>query len=381
MKQQVATQAPPLEKIAALTSLRFFAALFVVLYHVTGIYLPWTQQSSILVNFVALGYISVSFFFLLSGYILAVVYLRRGGPVAVAPFYRARFARVYPLFFITLILDTPFLFLSRWTTYGLKSAVLKTAITFAGNTVMLQAWFLRLRGIDNPNWSLSVETLFYLIFPFLGVVLWKLRGFKLGLTAALVYLGGQALVFALTLHFPRELFELCPCVHVTTFVLGILLARWQWLKKQEKGDGARGTSPGILLLVTTLALAGFGAVLYWAPGENANVRDGLLAPIFAAFIWAFSHSNWFFAKVLSARWLVVLGEASFGLYLIHFPVTHFFERQGWVHSPFMFPVFLTSCIGLSVLSFYYFETPIRSKLLKQRKMHVKETMEMASDAQ
>jgi peptidoglycan/LPS O-acetylase OafA/YrhL len=47
----------------------------------------------------------------------------------------------------------------------------------------------------------------------------------------------------------------------------------------------------------------------------------------------------------------------------------------------MFPVYLGISIGLSVLSFYYFETPLRRWILKRRHTHVKETMEMASDAQ
>jgi peptidoglycan/LPS O-acetylase OafA/YrhL len=78
---------------------------------------------------------------------------------------------------------------------------------------------------------------------------------------------------------------------------------------------------------------------------------------------------------------VVLGEASYGLYLIHIPVLHLFLQLGWVRVPMLFPAYLAIAIGLSVLSFYYFETPTRRWLLQQRKIHVKETMEMASDAQ
>ena len=381
MEIRAVAQSRQLEKISALTSLRFFAALFVVLYHMADIYMPWIRQIPALWDFIALGYTSVSFFFFLSGYILGVAYLRRGGPVAAASFYRARFARVYPLFFITLIWDAPFLFINRWSAYGLKIAVFKTAITFISNIFMIQAWFSLLRGINNPNWSLSVETLFYLIFPFLGVVLWRLRGIKLWLTFALIYLGGQALVLVLPHEITSEKIELLPFVHVTTFALGILLARWEWLKKQEKNDMARRASPGVLTLVTILALAGFGAAVYWAPGENENLRDGLLAPVFAALIWAFSHSDWSFAKVLSAPWLVVLGEASFGLYLLQVPVFHVFLALGWTRNPMLFPVYLMTAIGLSVISFYYFEGPMRRRLLKSSMIHIKETMELASDAQ
>jgi peptidoglycan/LPS O-acetylase OafA/YrhL len=369
------------EKIHALTSLRFFAALFVVCYHSVWTFLPWVRHDSPAGRVIALGYISVSFFFLLSGYILGVVYLRRGGPVRTWDFYKARFARVYPLFFLTLVLDTPFLFSSRIATYGLKSALLKTAGTFLGNSFMLHAWFLQLRGIDNPNWSLSVETLFYLTFPLIGVWLWKLRGTAFWLASAGIYIGGQALVVIAARHIPGDATEFLPYLHLSTFALGILLARWQTLRQENRTSAIQpvGLAPW---LVASIALAAFAAVVYYSPGSPTPLLcDGLLAPVFAAVIWAFSHSRWLPARMLSPAWLVVLGEASFGLYLFHIPVFHLFEWLGWVHTPALFPVYIGLSIGISVASFYAYETPVRKWILKRGNSHVKETMEAASGAQ
>jgi peptidoglycan/LPS O-acetylase OafA/YrhL len=290
MKQETVRHNHGAEKIHALTSLRFFAALFVVLFHTTSLFLPWVQ-GNLLARVLGLGNVSVSFFFLLSGYILGVVYLRRGGPVAAFSFYKARFARVYPLFFLTLVLDTPFLFFDRWSKYGLSGAALKTAATFAANLLMLQAWFLRLRGIDDPNWSLSVETLFYLIFPFVGAVLWKLRGARLWLAATLFYFAGQALVFYAAQHIEGSATSFFPYLHLTTFALGILLARWQSLRKLQDGISQTPSLP-VILLVLLLALGAFGVTAYWSPGLNSsNLSDGLLAPLFAVVIWAFSYPD------------------------------------------------------------------------------------------
>jgi peptidoglycan/LPS O-acetylase OafA/YrhL len=368
------------EKIHALTSLRFFAALFVVCYHVVWSYFPWITRQSTLGRTILMGYVSVSFFFLLSGYILGVVYLRRGGPVAVKDFYKARFARVYPLFLLTLVLDTPSLLMSRIATYGMNSAVLKTAATFLANLLMLHAWFPQLRGIDNPNWSLSVETLFYLTFPLIGVALWKLRGSRLWLWTALVYVGGQAVVAMFAHFFESQTRELLPALHLSTFALGILLARWQFLSREKRA--AKTTSHVGPWLALAFAVVSFAAVVYWSPdGTTPFLCDGMLAPIFAAVIWAFSHSDWWPARLLSPQWLVVLGEASFGLYLFHIPVYHFFEWMGWIHITALFPVYLGSAIGLSLASFYWFETPARKWILRRRPTHVKETVEAASDAQ
>jgi peptidoglycan/LPS O-acetylase OafA/YrhL len=369
------------EKLHALTSLRFFAALFVLSYHtlMIGRFPDIVPPNSFLGHFLNLGCVSVSFFFLLSGYILSMVYLKAGRAVRVGSFYRARFARVYPLYFLTLVADTPNLLAPRIIKYGLKSALLKTTVTFLGNAFLIQAWFVVLRGINNPNWSLSVEAFFYLIFPAIGVVLWKLRGVKFWLAGAALYVVGQLIVAFAARHIAGSTPQFLAFLHPETFALGILLASWQ--VRSERGVAVRA-NPWVLSLVTGSAmLASFLVVYFYAYMPWVNMYDGLLAPIFACIIWAFSHSEWAPAKLLSAPWLVVLGEASFGLYLIHMPILHVFEHMGWSLIPMLYPVYLAVCIGLSVLSFYYFETPMRKWILKRGHVHVKETMEMASDAQ
>jgi peptidoglycan/LPS O-acetylase OafA/YrhL len=83
------------ERIHALTSIRFFAALYVVICHTLRSYVPFLWNDGVWGRAIGLGYISVSFFFALSGYILAFVYLRRGASVSPRKFFKARFARIY----------------------------------------------------------------------------------------------------------------------------------------------------------------------------------------------------------------------------------------------------------------------------------------------
>jgi len=123
-------------KLHALTSLRFFAALYVVLYHTLGSALPWLVQSTTGTRVLSLGYLSVSFFYLLSGYILGMVYLGGGKSVPKKNFYIARFARIYPLFFLTLLADAPNLLLTRAANYGWLTAIGETSVTFVGNMLM-----------------------------------------------------------------------------------------------------------------------------------------------------------------------------------------------------------------------------------------------------
>src|SRR3989442_119097 len=80
-------------KLRALTTLRFFAALHVVLFHLRVIGIlsggPWWYQ-----NFASIGYIGVNCFFVLSGFIL--VYTYAGASLNVRRFWQAHFARIYP---------------------------------------------------------------------------------------------------------------------------------------------------------------------------------------------------------------------------------------------------------------------------------------------
>src|ERR1700735_2917530 len=131
--------------IYPLTSPRFFLGLSVVVQHTLGPFVPALISDEVLDHglggLIFTPAISVSFFFLLSGYVLSLVYLRPGQRVEKRRFFAARFARVYPLFLLTLVLDTPKLLMERAATQGKMVALTKTAITFAAHLVMLHAWW------------------------------------------------------------------------------------------------------------------------------------------------------------------------------------------------------------------------------------------------
>ena len=136
-----------------LTSLRFFAAMYVVLYHSLAPMVASVGHHPSLEQAISLGFVSVSFFFFLSGYILSVAYLSDGRKFpGKTLFYSARFARIYPLYILTLILDTPDWFVAHARGYGgYLSAIRPTSLVFGEHMLMLQAWTPWLRGIDRPN--------------------------------------------------------------------------------------------------------------------------------------------------------------------------------------------------------------------------------------
>lgn len=369
-------------KIHALTSLRFFAALMIVLFHSFPVVFPGFPSGILGERWLSTWPVSVSFFFFLSGYILSVVYLREGKPVNKRNFWAARFARIYPLFFVALAMDTPNVIVWRIPVYGLKKALLLTSGTFLFDMSMLQAWAPHLRRICGVNWSLSVEAVFYLIFPLAGPILWKLRGKKVWLAALAIYAAGLVLVVAVGGRFDADFSGVFPLFYVPTFLLGILLAR----RQKEVQSRPRWAPSPIWNLYGPLLVGTIGYILVVT---NAKVHipivvvyDGSLAPVFACIIWAFSYADSWIARWFSASWLVVLGEASYGLYLIHGPIWWYFYwvfhfKRVWT----WYPIYLIICIGLSVLSLYFFETPTRKWLLHRMAVRPRETMETASDAQ
>jgi peptidoglycan/LPS O-acetylase OafA/YrhL len=155
-----------------------------------------------------------------------------------------------------------------------------------------------------------------------------------------------------------------PPLHLSTFALGILLARWQTLRDDQKNKAP--VPVWQVNIVLALSVVGVLLSVPLVPffSTPAPYNNGLLAPIFAGFIWALTVIPTPLSQWLCGRSLVALGNASYALYLIHTPILTLFLHFQWVTRIF-YPVYLALCIGLSLLSFHYFETPARLWLLER----------------
>src|SRR6187431_702382 len=172
-------------ELLALTSVRAFAALEVVLLH-TLFELGGKEARAIpatIVQLLTRGDLAVSFFFVLSGFILAYTYCDDENELKTTPwkFWRARFARIYPLYFLGFLLDGPrVIALFVGSVASLASAAVKIGVAGLAYVTLLQAWHPRVTNTWNtPGWTLSVEAFFYAVFPVLLRVTksWKLRSF------------------------------------------------------------------------------------------------------------------------------------------------------------------------------------------------------------
>ena len=158
-------------QIRSFTGMRFLAAVAVFISHVLAIF-PVVERGRI-----PLGGAGVSFFFLLSGFILTYVYWPNGGrpnggtkSLAMSrqdfnsrKFYLRRFARIWPLHIVTLLLN---LFLirgfSKFFAGDYAAAKLSVNVGLLQSWIPNRQWLFPLNGV---SWSLSAEAFFYLVFP------------------------------------------------------------------------------------------------------------------------------------------------------------------------------------------------------------------------
>lgn len=378
---------PKSVNLSPLTSMRFVAALLVVLWHAADSLntpalfpQPWTGR---FVNLVLLGRLSVSFFFFLSGYVLAVSYLASGRVLDRRRFWISRIARIYPLFLLTILIDVPNLLIERMHKYGTAVAIEKTTVTFSGTVFLLHGWVLPLRGLNAPCWSLSAQMLFYCCFPFAGLWIWRLKRPQVLLGISLLYIGGQVAVLGATRVLSFEAVRSHPVLHLFTFLLGILVARL-WAAPgfpSQRLPLSPVWSSALLSLAAGVFLAALMRVFPLLPFQN--LHNGLLAPVYAALIYMALHPGLVFSRLLRAPWLVALGNASFGLYLIHMPVLKIlFFRMHVRVSIATFTFYLLLSTALSVASLRWFEEPARQWVLRRfaQPRRLRESLVAASTA-
>jgi peptidoglycan/LPS O-acetylase OafA/YrhL len=352
--------------LPALTSIRFLAALTVVLSHYSELGLMSVPGAFF--SFVDGGRPAVSLFFVLSGFILTYTYrdsLATGGRKS---FYAARFARIYPVVLFGLMLTVPVTAVLLFTGntallldwYALKNSVyVSLALSFVVQLLLLNAWFPFAainQPWNGPSDSVSCEAFFYALFPLLLRRFVTMRPAMLCLTFFGFWLGQGLLITFIEHALPASrsgfLVVGLPLARISEFVLGMCAAiAYQSMR-------ARTTSLHVrAMLLVTLSLAAIAGLAWWHPLSPAYFLE---APFFAALILGLAMLERPVTGLLNQRWLVRLGEASYSLYLIHVPVAYlaylagFRLANGWV--------VLVFAVLLSVVVFRFYEEPMRRRI-------------------
>ncbi|NBB51301.1 acyltransferase family protein [Rhizobium sp. CRIBSB] len=339
--------------LRALTTLRFFAAAWVVLYAL------WphldTGLSPILVT---KGYLGVETFFVLSGFILSHVYLQAAGErrFGYGGFLWARIARVYPLHLATLFGVMALGLAATAAGMAIDANVLSWK-TLPAHLLMIHAWgAVSDAGWNHPSWSISAEWFAYLAFPAFAAVAWRLRARPAVAVAAAsiglvgVYAGFQALAgFSLTqATFHWGALRIVPC-----FALGCAL----YLQFR------RGPLPRPRLTAATFAALMLASAATGLPDAVTVLTAGGLILSLASV--ANDRAGW-----LASRAGVYLGEISYSIYMVCVPyqllAVNLAARATGAEDKLLHPlVWLAVVAGLPVaaaVSYHLIERPARKAL-------------------
>ena len=345
---------PP--NVPAWTALRFFAALWILLYHFGQGIVPFPVHAGI----------PVSLFFFLSGFVLSDSFRYRR--IAGVRFLVERWARLGPLYLLALgasfLLCCPFGTLDRVT-------LLPWMVRLEVNALAIQTWIPDFALSLNPqSWAVSVELTLYLLFLCIAPGVFRMsRRRRWTVFLCLWIVGMSLLCFARgwvwnhwfysddpQLRFVHHLLLYHPVMYVPVFALGMLAAP------------VAGPVPKKTFSIPVFWLATGGIALATIP-QGAVWRYflhmGGLAPVYALLLHSLRGPSPM-SKALSARWLILLGISSYAVYIFQHPVGRVFNLLfgAWAQSVWGFTAFVLVLVVFAVFLNRCVETPLRQRVLK-----------------
>lgn len=345
------------KKLDQLTTTRFIAALSVVLFH-SGRTLGFIRFFPMLTS----GPTAVDYFFVLSGFVMSLAYYRPGTRFDFRGYWLARFSRIYPVYIFSFVI-TCFYYLN------ILSKIKPDKIS--ANIFLYQAWIPDYAlSFNIAAWSLSVETFFYLVFPFLIILSMRLSAEKMIWAATVFWVISQVVHSILFIRFMPEWanwLNYFPLFHLNAFLLGvaggILYLTNSSLQtiKQSTIRLALAASVGVILLLLSLR-----EYMPTFP-HSFSLDTGLLAPLFLIIVMALALDTTYLSQVLSHPRLVLLGDASYALYILHVPFLWLLKglltlTGVTIAYGIVFSIYIPATILLCIVVFKYLERPARDWL-------------------
>jgi peptidoglycan/LPS O-acetylase OafA/YrhL len=333
--------------------LRAIAVLAVVFYHAE----LWPFSG---------GYVGVDVFFVISGYLITGIITREvnRGSFSLASFYERRIRRLFPALFAMLafcVVAAHALFLTtEYREFG-KSVI--SALLFSSNVFF---WNLGLEYFETPaevqpllhTWSLATEEQFYLLFPVFLFVLSRIRiPWIWGVAAALI-VSFSVGVWGVR-NYPEAAYYLLPS-RAWELMIGAALALYS-------GDPPRSVVGRSVICAMGLGLIGYAVIGF----TDATTFPGYMAavPCVGTALVIYTGTSGSAAnRLLSWRPLVIVGLASYSLYLWHWPILVFgkYALLGSI-TPWHVAALLALSLAVSLVSWRYIEEPFRRKrLVKSR---------------
>jgi peptidoglycan/LPS O-acetylase OafA/YrhL len=326
--------------LPALTGLRFFLALWVILHHLTG---PGQELGTVLsgvlpgplFTLIRGGYQAVTTFFVLSGFVLTRSYWTAAwSREGLGKYFKGRVARVYPVYLLSMLVVARFI---------LEDQTPGRFGYLAAHLTLTQAWLGPIPVQWNtPAWSLSCEMFFYAVFPLLGAFL--VRRARWPWIAAM---GAVACVLTRAMWAVGVSDAIKPLVHLSDFLMGIVAACAFEL--------VQGRVRGWWLYVPGF-LGAASAIIFekWLPVDLNSVLRLMNGVLLVGLAIG--------CRALSGRVLVYLGKASYAMYILHVPIMWWYLRESHSFSP---TLYVGMVIAASAIVYSAIEEPA-NRLLRRR---------------
>lgn len=335
-------------KLTQLTFSRFIAAIAIVIFHFRENVFPFSIES--VNNFISYFNVLVSYFFVLSGFILTI---NSKNVANLNHFYINRFSRIYPLYFFALLLTLILIFSARTP----KDTVSFNKVFLS--VFLIQSWFREYALTYNfPAWSLSVEAFFYLIFPFTIGSFQKLKIKTLLFLTGLFWVVMQ-IVFVIMIN-KGDFFVLSnPLFHLSTFLFGMAAGRIFKNKSDVLIKNIRTIEILSAVSVIVLCFLIISKNLLF----NKFYQNGLLAPVFVLLIYTIALSKQRVLRFFTSKRLEYLGEISYGIYILQFPVSILvfgvIDRIKKLSPTASFYIYSIILVGVAALTYEFIEKPCR----------------------
>jgi peptidoglycan/LPS O-acetylase OafA/YrhL len=348
----------------ALDGLRAIAVLAVLAYHAD---LPWAPG----------GFLGVDIFFVLSGFLITTLLLdanARHGTPDLRRFYVRRARRLLPALFAVLIGSTLLVITLAPDAAGNQQRDLPAALAYVTNWVYVltdQSYF---EATGRPPmlehlWSLAVEEQFYLLWPWVFLLAWRLGRSRIVRRTALigaVLSTGAMLVLSVANGYPTEADPSRVYFGTDTHVMGLLLGAalaTAWIPTRARADLAN--RPRMIIDATGVVGLLLVAIVFWRVSEDSALlyRGGFLAlsALVAVIIVALTHPASRVGRIIGSAPMRYLGTRSYGIYLWHWPI--FLVTRPGLDVPLTGTANLLLRLGLTLgiaeLSYRFLETPIR----------------------
>ncbi|MGP6441214.1 MULTISPECIES: acyltransferase [Rahnella] len=359
---------PPQIKLPSLTGSRFWAALLVFLFHssLPSDLAPFsdpTIQHIFTVIVGKAGWLGVSYFFILSGFIM--VWSARDNDT-VGDFYLRRFAKIYPTHCLTWAIA---FIIGAMSIYQYK--------LWSSNLLLLNTWVDDVHYFfvgNRPSWSLCIEAMFYLSFPFLFRVM-KTIPEKFDLAGLIIVTAASLLVQTYIYIWvePDKMMGAFP-ISQQHFWVSYIFPPSRIFEFLAGMFAARLLMNGRMLVLTktasfTLLAATYIGSMYIPYQFSMSVV--FIIPVCLLIVSIAGDDLKYRNTLLNSKTSVWLGEISYSFYMVHFLVLFYFlnltagRKFSLPEGIALIAVALVLSVSFASFLYKYFEVPVMKLILEK----------------